>query len=179
MALIPVQHVIADNFPVDPDWTFATDIIMGMAITLDADGYVDFVAAAGNMIVGLAGDTLSDGTAGTPYAADLTIGADGAGTRSTQNRVADMYDETLASGKMTVYHGGGRFMTDQYTAGNTFTVGAALYAATNGEISTTAGTGNIIGMVAAVPGAYPSGVPGTDVDGSISLGTYLDVILRV
>ncbi|MFW6172962.1 MAG: DUF2190 family protein [Elusimicrobiota bacterium] len=181
MAIIPVHHVIADNFNIDPDWSFTVDgeILAGMAVTLDADGYVDFVTAAGNVAFGLAGDTLSDSTASTPYADDLAVGADGAGSRSTQNRVPDFYNETLASGKMTIYHGGGRFMTDQYEAGDTFAVGDSVYSSTDGEISTTEGTGNVLGIVAAAPAAYPSGVPGTDIDGSISLGTYLDLILRV
>ena len=37
------------------------------------------------------------------------IGANGAGSRWTENRVSDFYDETKASDKITVYNGGGKF----------------------------------------------------------------------
>jgi hypothetical protein len=178
MALIEIYHVVADMYDVDPDFT--TDLVEGMCVRLAADGTVA-PANTSNPVFGIAGDTQSDTQAGTPYAADLTIGADGAAQRSTQNRVSDFYNETLASGKMTVYTGGGKFATDQYDTTDSYTPGAALFTDDDGQL-TVDGTGtddfNIIGRVAAAPAAYPSGVPGTDTtDGSLSLGTFLTFIL--
>jgi hypothetical protein len=53
-----------------------------------------------------------------------------------QNRVSDMFDETKASGKMTVYHSGGEFATDQFAANvSSANPGDDLYAA-NGVLDT-------------------------------------------
>jgi len=41
----------------------------------------------------------------------------------------------------------------------------------------TGGAAVVFGVCVTVPGAYPSGVPGTDVSGSITLGNYIEFIL--
>ena len=180
MALIPVQHVVADHFPVDPDWVYATSgtITSGRLVDLDGSGFVRLVPTAGNYALGLAADNLSNVGGNTPYASNLTIGAGGSFTRSTENRVSDFFDETLASGRMTVYHGGGRFLTDQF-ATVTFAPSQRLYATATGTITNAAAGNNIvIGLVVGTP-AVPSGVPGTAISGSTSLGTFLDMMLLV
>ena len=181
MALIPIQHVIADNFPVDPDWDFtgANGLIeAGTCVDLDGAGFIRLVATAGNRALGLAGDNLTNAGGGTPYAANLTIGAGGNRQTSTQNRVSDFFDETVASSLLTVYHGGGRFATDQFAAGIAFALGEELYSTAAGLLTNAAAGNNVVvGSVVAAPSAYPSGVPGTDVSGSITLGDYLDMIL--
>tara|TARA_Y100000310_G_scaffold120291_1_gene119020 strand:- start:694 stop:1266 length:573 start_codon:yes stop_codon:yes gene_type:complete len=189
MALIPVQHVVADMYNVDPDFT--ADTIMGMAVRLIESGsnvFVGRLTAGTQLIFGIAGDTQSDTTAGTPYAADLVVGShrpdDTAKTRSTENRVSDFFNETLASGKMTVYTGGGRFLTDQYDATDTYVIGGSvgvvgasgLWADDGGHANST----NNPCVCVAQPAAQPSGVPGTDTsDGSLSLGTYIELVLHI
>ena len=175
MALIEVFHVVADNVPVDPEFT--TDIERGLCVSLTSAG----LAAPGTntgLPYGLAGDTQSNTEAGTAYAADLVIGSNGAYTRSTQNRVANMFNETLASGLMTVYHSGGVFKTDQYED-LTYTVGGLVYSSATGTLTTSnnGGAALAVGQVLATPEMYPSGVPGTDVEGSISLGTFITIKL--
>jgi hypothetical protein len=98
---------------------------------------------------------------------------------STQNRVSDFFNEALASSLMTVYHAGGRFASDQFVAGLTYVPAQVLYSNAAGLLTNVNGGGNIVGRVVAAPQAWPSGVPGTDVAQSISLGTYLDFILNV
>ena len=78
-----------------------------------------------------------------------------------------------ASAMMTVYHSNGKFATDQYDTTGTYVPGAALYVGASGKLQTTdAGSAQIVGRVVS-EGDYPSGVPGTDVNGDISLGDYL------
>lgn len=182
MALIPVYHVVADMYPVDPDWSFAVDgtISAGQLVRLDGNGYVQLENTAGNRPVGIAADNLQDHGPNNPYSANLVIGANGTSQKSTENRVSDAFNETLASGKMTVYRSGGRFMTDQYATLVGTHPGDLLYSNNAGLFTPTAAGNNVVvGIAAAFPGAYPSGVPGTDVAGSMSLGTYLDVILVI
>lgn len=173
MALIVLQHVVADQLPVDQD--FAADIEAGQLVTVEVTGLVAAADVAGEVVYGIAGDTQSDTTAGTAYAEDLVMGADGALTRSTQNRVSDFYNETGASGMMTVYTGGGKFATDQWAAAREDNINPSdlLYADANGQLTDVAGAGNACGICTVGPSAYPSGVPGVDADNSISLGTYV------
>jgi hypothetical protein len=181
MALIPVQHVVADNFNVDPDWSFTSDGVIeaGQLVKLDSNGYVDLCDTAGERPIGIAGDNLSNVGGGTPYSASLSVGANGSGAQSTQNRVTDFFNETLSSGKMTVYHAGGRFLTDK-VENVAFTPGAAVYAANNGNLtSASAGAAFVVGVCVADATDYPSGIPGVDVQGSLSLGEYLDFVLVV
>jgi hypothetical protein len=153
MALIEVFHVVASQYPIAT--ASGTDIPQGRVVTLDANGEVQLALDAdtvtGPYPVGIAGDSRSDGTtsytpeSGSPLnqqdgltkATDLDgsliLGAYGDSQRFTQNRVADQYNEVLASGKMTVYHSGGEFWTDQYevtnsaSAATTFTPGFTVW----------------------------------------------------
>ena len=175
MALIEVFHVVAGQFPVNT--ASATDIPQGSPVSLDANGEVELETTAGDYLIGIAGDSRSQGvTSYTPESGavnpnaepptvldgSLILGAYGESQRYTQNRVADNYNEVLASGKMTIYHSGGEFWTDQYDTADTFAPMAPLYAEGAGNWSETS-TGNayIGGIVLTSPTAYPSGVPGT------------------
>lgn len=231
MALIEVFHVVASQFPITTAST--TDIPQGRLVTLDANGEVTLTTtgtsiSAGNPLpIGIAGDSRSDGTtsytpeSGSPLnqqqgitkATDLDgsliLGAYGDAQRYTQNRVADNYNEVLASGKMTVYHSGGEFWTDQYEttvdtggAATTFTPGVAVYqseadatAANAGlfsdhAVADSAGETWLVGIALTSPTGYPSGVPGTgpsavgfsalpEGGNSLSWGNFLHVKLCV
>jgi hypothetical protein len=112
------------------------------------------------------------------------MGAWGDAARFTQNRVADNYNETLASGKMTVYHSGGEFWTDMYetenynanTAVTSYVPGRVLYTSlassgagiagdveddNGGRFTTENGSGFIVAVCLQGPLNYPNGVPGT------------------
>lgn len=173
MALIEVQHVIPTSFEVNPDHDAVNNpIIEGQFVALDADSYVTQTNVA-TLAVGIAGDTIASDAGYTPYANDIVINSEGA-TRSTSNRVSDMFNETTGSGKMTVYISGGEFLTDQFATGQTWTPGATAYANSDGLITTTnPGSGRVVGTVLAGPTAIESGVPGTDVRGSMSLGEFV------
>lgn len=196
MALIEVFHVVASQFEIDA--TATPDIPQGILVALDTTtGEVTLAeAATAHRAIGVAGDSRSAGTTSyTPESGSalsrtagdgtgaLVTGAWGASDRYTQNRVADNYNEVLASGKMTVYHSGGEFWTDMYetesSVGADLTAalvpGALLYAA-NAQAADTTETPNdggrfttedvsSFGWVCAQllqgPLDYPSGVPGT------------------
>ena len=217
MALIEVFHVVASDILIDPDET--TDIPQGCLVTLTDEGLVTISAAAvggePNMI-GIAGDSRSTGvTSYTPESGSalsedpatsltgaLVIGSLGGARRFTQNRIPDNYNEVLASGKMTVYHGGGEFWTDQYLTADTavpvYTPGSFLYPSdvegTAGQFTDVAvGTNtahNIVGITITAPTDYPSGVPGSGVNAtgftalpeggnSLTFGSFLHVALRI
>lgn len=197
MALIEVFHVVASELQVDAN--SSTDIPQGVLVTLDSNGLVTLCDGDTQYATGIAGDSRSTGVtsyspeSGSSLSRDpkstltgaLVIGALGAQQRFTQNRVADQYNEVLASGKMTVYHGGGEFWTDQYelvqSDGSTvitYTPMARLYAAGANETANVAlessivrsgrfttessTTTQIVGYVLTTPTDYPSGVPGTE-----------------
>jgi hypothetical protein len=183
MALIPEYHVVADMYPVG-----ATAITAGMLVTLSS-GLV--VPAATNTdpdqkALGIAGDSkLTSAAQTTPYSDTVVLGADGAGTRWTENRVSDFYDETLASQKITVYNGGGKFWISydlfdndaaNVAAGNLLKISGS----TAGKWAESAGTDDdIVGLAVSAKTMYPMGVPGTDTDGHMSLGYYVNVVLRI
>ena len=126
MALIEVFHVVASHLPIDA--TATPDIPQGSIVTLGSDGNVKLCDGETEYALGVAGDSRSAGTTSytpesgsaisrnpvTSLTGSLVLGAFGGAQRFTQNRVADNFNEVLASGKMTVYHGGGEFWTDQY-----------------------------------------------------------------
>lgn len=181
MALIVEQHVVADMYPVSAA-AQASGISAGMAVALNTAGEViQGTTALKANIIGIAADTLgtTNGEQTTAYSAEVVIGAsdaDTARTRWTSNRVSDMFDETLASGKMTVYNGGGKFWIsgDLITNINNIAPGDNLIADDGGLLEEAGAigteTGVIVGRCVGVPGTYPSGVPGTDTpDGSIEL----------
>lgn len=216
MALYTVFHVVATELPIDA--TDSTDIPQGLLVSLSDTGYV--VPADGDRLategwpIGIAADSRSQGvtsyTVGsgsalsrnpkTSLTGALVIGAHGQAQRFTQNRSADQFNEVLASGKMTVYHSGGEFMTDQYEVvranGTTvcaYTPGTRLFASgaesTNpglepenqrsGRFTDEAGGGGLttpgdlrVGFTLRTPTAFPSGVPGTDVGFHSGLGGF-------
>jgi hypothetical protein len=197
MAIIVLQHTSMDNFDVDPSYSISTSgrIVAGTLVSLNSSGFVVKAdnTSGTNPPIGLAGDSLSDEYKTTPFSASLIIGrgqkiaATGkykAPTRFTSVRVSDFYNETLASGKMSVYTGSGRFGTDQYVLADSWTgkQGAPVYSNASGLFTLTQGSARQVGFVVAPPANYPSGVPGADVpvaDGSMSLGTFLQVSLSI
>jgi hypothetical protein len=180
MALIVEYHVVADMYPVG-----ATAITAGMLVELNAAGAVIPCDGAGDTnVIGIAGDSaLAAEGQTTAYSDQVTLGADGANTRWTENRVSDFYDEATASNKMTVYNGGGKFWvsSDLVQAGVTVAIGELLNSsATAGSWLNTGAAGTTVGICTNAVGAYPSGVPGTaTADGSMSLGNYFCVTLRI
>lgn len=216
MALIEVFHVVASELPIDPS---DNDIPQGSIVTLSEDGQVVLAngdgGANGGWPIGIAGDSRSSGvTSFTPESGSalsrnpkssltgaLVAGAGGQGQRFTQNRVADNFNEVLASGKMTVYHSGGEFWTDQYEVvrSNGTTVadyipGTRLFASGSetqggtglepespsiGRFTDEAGGGGLntpgdlrVGFTLTAPTAFPSGVPGVDVSFQSGLGGF-------
>lgn len=192
MALIEVFTHIATNLDIDPDVT--TNIPQGSIVTLDSNGLVELCDENSKVPVGIAADTRSTGiTSYTPESGSalstnptsslegaLVTSAFGDGQRFTQNRVADNYNEVFASGKMTVYHSGGEFWTDQYevvdddgSTATTYTPGTQLYSSDQTSITgsnggkftddSTSKTGPafLVGVTLHSPTGYPSGVPGT------------------
>lgn len=176
MALIEVHHVVADQYTINTDTN--PNIIEGKVVALNSSG--DLVVCNTSLApVGIAGDSTVTNTGHTPYAEDLVISSTGI-TRSTSNRVSDFFNEGGASGMVTVYHSGGKFHTDQYDTADTFTPGAALYSDANGLLSVVnAGSQIKVGTCVVPPRQYPSGVPGTDVNGSTTLGSYMTFILAI
>jgi len=171
MALIEKYHVVA------AERTVATgeSIKEGQFVSLNSSGEVVLQSSTNPRPYGIAGDTKSTSASAMPGVAS-----------GWQNRASDMYDETKSSAKMTVYHSGGEFATDQFHANvaalSPFT---ALYA-TNGLLS--AGDGHtstyIVGYLTQADGAYPSGVPGTDINGDAALSgdnsnTYIEFKLII
>lgn len=189
MALIVLQHDVVDNFDVDPNYSISSSgrILAGAIVGLDSNGYVALAdkTTTGVLALGIAGDSISDEYRITTYGADLIISPKGA-KRWTSPRVSDFYNETLASGKMTVYFGGGRFATDQYLGSDSWTTsrGKAVYSNAVGQftLSSNSSASRQVGYVAAPPTDYPSGVPGVDspsVENSMSLGQFLTVHLNL
>jgi len=166
MALIEKYHVVAAFYPVKA----GEEIIEGMWGKLDSNGeLVLATGASGEYAIGVCGDTKSTSTSGLPSTNASSQGA-------FVNRVSDMYDETKASGKMTVYMSGGEFATNQYETD----VGSAvpsdpLYVSSNGKLQAAASTSaQIVARLTKAAGAYDSGVPGLDVNGSLTLGNYCE-----
>jgi len=169
MALVEIYHVVADFYPVNS----AADIVEGMFVQLNSSGEAALATGgASTKTLGIAGDTKSSAPGLPKVGAGISGGSD-----SFVNRVSDPFvDETSASGKMTVYHSGGKFATDQYDDGVSYTVGADLFVGSDGKLTTTSSANSqVVATVVEVPGPYPSGVPGTSsgLNGDLSLGTYL------
>jgi hypothetical protein len=178
MALVPIYHVVAASRAVD---TAGDDIKMGMIVSLNSDGEVVKLGASNKTPYGIAGDTKASDASSMPGIAS-----------GWQNRVSDYFDETAASGKMTVYHSGGQFYTDQYSANVAALTGAnimqALYAK-DGLLDTVDQDGAtaepIVARLIAAPGQIMSGVPGVDVNGDIALGSeqtnnnYIEIKLEI
>ena len=114
MALVERYHVVAAEREVASGET----IKEGQIVSLNTLGEVVLQSATYTAPYGIAGDTKSTSASAMPGIAS-----------GWQNRASDSFDETSASGKMTVYHSGGEFATDQFSANvASATVGDALYA---------------------------------------------------
>jgi len=164
MALVEKFHVVAAERAVATGQT----IREGQCVCLNTLGHVVLEGVADTetadtvyyVTYGIAGDTKSTTAS---YMPGVSTG--------WQNRVSDYFDETKASAKMTVYHSGGEFATDQFAANvGSATPYTALYAK-NGILDTSGEGGNgIIAYLTQAAGYYPSGVPGVDVNGDQALG---------
>lgn len=188
MALIVEYHVVADMYPVGDQ-----AISAGMLVDINAAGNIVPSPVNTANAVGIAGDSALAGQGQTTaYSDQLLIGAGGGwqggagGTqRWTSNRVSDFYDETAASDKITVYNGGGKF----WVSNDLFDNAGAIVIANDLQVGALAagewnngGTNALGDTVARAVGAsqaYPSGVPGTDVQGSITLGDYVPLVLLI
>jgi hypothetical protein len=115
----------------------------------------------------------------------VTIGANGAGSRWTENRVSDFYDETTASQKITVYNGGGKFWISDDLAAGGFTpaAGQVVEAGAVGTWQAYTTVNAALGLSVGATQGYDSGVPGTDTTngsgGSMTLGDYFPIVLRI
>jgi len=193
MALIEEFFVVATHYPIDKNRSGAT-IFEGKIAKLLSTGDAEIHdGVVGRRVFGLFGDSTGLSTASdnaTPFSDQITVNAAGKQI-FTQNRVSDQSgDETNASGRITVYNGGGQFHTDQYaTLDGTdgisgspldFAPGDALYPTTLGTATTNGTQGFVFANCVVAPRAYPSGVPGTDTpEGSLSLGTFITYMLLV
>jgi len=187
MALVEKFHVVAAEKSVSSGQT----IKEGQLVSLDASGEV-VLASTNAGVYGIAADTKSTSASAMPGIA-----------AGWQNRVSDYFDETKASGKITVYHSGGEFATDQFATNvASATPGDLLYGNALGVLDTsdesdataTSAFGiRPVGQVtswSATPlpgstaGTYPSGVPGVDINGDQALAgensnTYIEFKLLV
>jgi hypothetical protein len=156
MALIEKFHVVAAERSVAALQT----IKEGQIVSLNADAEVVLQGVTATIPYGIAGDTKSTSASAMP---GINAG--------WQNRVSDYFDETRASGKMTVYHSGGEFATDQFAANvaGVTTLLTPLYAY-NGLLDTvTTQSSVMVGQITQLAGTYPSGVPGIDINGDQAL----------
>jgi len=152
MALIEKFHVVAAERAVASGET----IKEGQVVSLNTSGEVVLQCPTYVTPYGIAGDTKSSSASAMPGIVTATPG--------WQSRVSDYFDETAASGQMTVYHSGGEFATDQFSANvSAATPYTALYAH-SGKLCTAAESiaSGIVARLTQTAGAYPSGVPGTD-----------------
>lgn len=177
MALIEKFHVVA------AERTVATgeSIKEGQFVSLNSSGEIVLQSSTNPRPYGIAGDTKSTSASAMPGVNLATGTASG-----WQNRASDYYDETKASAKMTVYHSGGEFATDQFHSNVAALAPYTALYATNGLLSAGDGHTNtyIVGYLTQADGAYPSGVPGTDVNGDMALSgensnTYIEFKLII
>ena len=156
MALIPIMHVVADNYVVDSG---TAEIKEGMFVAINgASGVRRVTTGDSGKVLGVAGDTKSTSQSTMP----------GVGS-GWQNRVSDSFDETKASGKLTVYHSGGKFATDQFIATNLDASHLGQFLKVDEstgclQIDGAAKTANTVAQLTRQAGLYPSGVPGTDLE---------------
>ena len=162
MAIIPLYYLVASSVDVDPD---TLDVKEGACIALNgAAGARRVTTGDDGKVFGLAGDTKSTSASSMPGIAS-----------GWQNRVSDGFNETKASGKITVYHGGGEFATDQFVDTNMDAAHVGYYLKASESTGTltldgAAKTADSVAMLVQPAGAYPSGVPGTDINQDAELG---------
>ena len=171
---------------------------VGIAGDSRSAGVTSFTPESGSAT----GDRPSNPKTDTILPGALVLGAYGDQVRSTQNRVADEFNEVLASGKMTIYSGGGEFWTDQYeTVDNdnatvqTHVPGTRAYSSDvgaggrAGRFSDEA-VGPIVGHFLNAASEFPSGVPGTGPNAtgfsalpeggnSLSFGQFVHVLMTL
>jgi len=171
MALVEIYHVVAASRAV----ATGESIKEGMVVSLDSSGDVVILDSTNSVPYGIAGDTKSTSSSDMPGVAS-----------GYQNRASDYFDETSASGKMTVYHSGGEFATDQFVANvSSSSIGDPLYAM-NGLLCTASQStqSGVVARLVKAAGTYPSGVPGIDINGDQALSgdnsnTYLEFKLVI
>lgn len=179
MALVEKFHVVAAERAV----ATGQSIKEGQVVSLNSDGEVVIQGASNLVPYGIAGDTKSTSTSYMPGIGSVQQAA------GWQNRVSDYFDETKASGKMTVYHSGGEFATDMFATNvASATIMDLLYAA-NGVLDTVDQNGlttaaYAVALLTQSAGYYPSGVPGIDINGDQALGgdnsnTYIEFKLII
>jgi hypothetical protein len=155
MALIEKYHVVAAVRPVEALQT----IKEGQVVSLNTSGNVVIQGSSNPIPYGIAGDTKNTSASSMPGVA-----------AGWQNRVSDYFDETKASGKMTVYHSGGEFATDQFASNvHSLTPLTALYAYDGYLDTNNAQSAVVVAYLTQAHGAYPSGVPGVDINGDQAL----------
>ena len=177
MALVEKYHVIAAVYDVDPN---SAEIKEGMLVALNgANGVRRVTTGDDNKVLGVSGDTFSTSASAMPGVGTGYIS--GGNEVSFQNRVSDYFDETKASGKVTVYFGGGEFATDQFVDANVDATkigsyliadeatGTLKYGGADPGTLSAAGTPPVA-MLTKAAGMYPSGVPGVDLNGDRALG---------
>ena len=185
MALVEIFHVVANEFALDITST-PPDIKEGMLVAMNGGNGVRRVDAVTGVlgVIGIAGDTKSSTGSSMP---GIYPG--------WQNRASDSMDETKASAKMTVYSGGGAFATDMYVPGNVDAskIGYFLIADSatgklkyggQSQYTLAAAATPAIAQLTGAAGSYPSGVPGTDLNGDMKLkgengDTYIVIKLLV
>jgi len=167
MALIPNYRVATAMQPVDPS---SAAIREGQLVTLTSAGVSLVGSGTVNNVYGIAADNFQTSASSMPGVYP-----------GWQGRVSDGFDETKASGKMTVYHSGGEFTTDQFTNSGTALdgtkVGTILIANNDGVLAygyadmgaCIAASKQPVAMLIANSATIPSGVPGVDVNGSNAL----------
>ena len=155
MALVEKFHVVAAERPVASGET----IKEGMIVSLNTSGEVVRQSSSYKIPYGIAGDTKSTTASAMPG-----VAASSATSPGWQNRASDYFDETRASGKMTVYHSGGEFATDQFAANVSSKSPMQLLYGYNGLLDSNDGYGTTlpVARLTQAAAAYPSGVPGTD-----------------
>lgn len=167
MALNELYKVVSAIQDIDP----ASEVIKeGMLVQLTSTGVKRVVSGGENNVYGIAGDTFATTASAMPNVYP-----------GWENRKSDDYDETKASGKVTVYHSGGEFETDQFlntgTALDATKIGTVLIADSTGILKY--GYADISACITAAKQpvailtsnaqAADSGVPGTDVGGSMAV----------
>ena len=152
MALVEKFFVIASEHPIG-----TSNIKEGQVVKLNSSRLIVPWDGSG-IVLGIAGDTKSTSASAMPGVYP-----------DWQNRVPDGYDETKASGLMTVYENGGEFATDQFEDDVlTALPGVSLYPSTSGKLQATGG-GTAIAVLTKAAGPYISGVPGVDINGDMAL----------
>lgn len=152
--IIPVFRVVATQYPIQA----STTIEAGSVVALDSNGYATACGSGGTPI-GIAADTNRAIQSG-----------------EWSNRVSDYGNETAASGKLSVYHGGGEFYVDVDDSavyrgdGSTLlagivvsdavtTPGQALYTAASGQMDDASGGETQVATVLEAAASLESGIP--------------------